>query len=170
MNITKATSTDIPEIMELIRAAVKAMHDQGIYQWNDQYPNPEIITDDVNAGTLYKISDENTIGTDGIGGIIVLNQQFFPEYYDLEWEDKAGKFLIIHRLCIRPDRQRKGLAKKLMRLAESYAEENGYTSIRLDTFTANKAALALYDGLGYRRAGTVTFTMGLFQVFEKVFR
>lgn len=39
--------------------------------------------------------------------------------------------------------------------------------IRLDAFTGNPRALKLYDGLGYRRSGYVTFRKGLFVCFEK---
>jgi ribosomal protein S18 acetylase RimI-like enzyme len=163
MPITKASSSDIPEIMSLIRAAVKKMIAGGLYQWDDSYPNIDIITDDINAGTLFKISQK-----DRIAGVIALNQDYFPQYNDLVWEDAGGKFMIVHRLCVHPDYQGQGYSQKLMRFAEEYAKKNGYSSIRLDTYTSNQRALALYDSLNYRRVGLVTFERGLFQVFEKV--
>jgi ribosomal protein S18 acetylase RimI-like enzyme len=86
----------------------------------------------------------------------------------LTWEANDGKFLIVHRLCIHPDYQGRGLAKALMQFAEEYALKNGYASIRMDTFITNKAALGLYNALGYRRAGQLVFSRGHFQVFEKV--
>jgi len=135
----------------------------GLYQWDDQYPNIEIITDDVNAGTLFKISVKKRIA-----GVIVLNEQYFPQYNDLEWEDKEGKFMIVHRLCVHPDYQGQGYSQKLMHFAEEHTKKNGYSSIRLDTFMSNQRALALYDSLSYRRVGTVIFRKGLFQCFEKI--
>jgi GNAT superfamily N-acetyltransferase len=162
MTITKGVFSDIPEIMSLISAAVKKMIAGGLYQWDDSYPNIDIITDDVKSGTLFKISEK-----DRISGVIVLNEQYFPRYKDLTWEDEGGKFLIVHRLCVHPDYQGQGYAQKLMRFAEEYAKKNSYSSIRLDTFTGNQKALALYDSLQYRRVGMVTFRMGIFQCFEK---
>ncbi len=163
MEIVKATLADIPPIMALIRAAVKAMNDGGLHQWNEEYPNQEIITDDINAHSLFKIT------TDGkIAGVVALNHQYFPEYNALTWDDSEGKFLMVHRLCVDPEYQGKGLAKALMQFAEEYALKNGYTSIRLDTSVSNKAALGLYDGTGYRRAGIVRFKAGDFQVFENM--
>jgi ribosomal protein S18 acetylase RimI-like enzyme len=163
MTITKASPSDIPEIMSLISAAVKKMIADGLYQWDEQYPNVEVITDDISAGNLFKISEK-----DRIAGVIVLNEQYFPQYNDLAWEDTGGKFLIVHRLCVHPDYQGQGYAQKLMRFAEEYTKKNGYSSIRLDTYTSNQRALALYDSLNYRRVGMVTFRKGLFQCFEKV--
>jgi GNAT superfamily N-acetyltransferase len=163
MSITKTSLSDIPEIMSLIRAVVKKMIAGGLYQWDDNYPNVDIITQDVNAGSLFKISEKGRIA-----GVIVLNEDYFPDYKNLTWEDEGGKFLIVHRLCVHPDFQGRGYSKKLMFFAEKYAKKNGYNSLRLDTYISNRVALALYDSLGYRRAGMVTFEKGLFQVFEKV--
>jgi len=165
MTITRASPAGIPEIMSLIHAAVKKMRAGGLYQWDESYPNVDIITGDINAGTLFKILEK-----DRIAGIMVLSEQFSPEYHDLMWEDKGGKCLIVHRLCIHPDYQGRGYAKKMMLFAGEYAAENGYSSIRLDTHTRNHQALALYDGLHYRRVGLVTFRNGLFQCFEKVLK
>jgi ribosomal protein S18 acetylase RimI-like enzyme len=169
MTITKASTTDIPEIMSLIRAAVKKMNDGGVQQWDETYPNREIITDDIKTGGLFKIpARDGTAGAGRIAGIIALNEQYFPEYNDLTWEDKAGRFMIVHRLCVHPDFQGQGYSQKLMRYAEEHAKKNGYSSMRLDTFTGNQRALNLYDSLGYRRAGTVIWSKGVFQCFEKV--
>jgi ribosomal protein S18 acetylase RimI-like enzyme len=162
MTITIGQPADIPEIMSLIHAAVKRMIAGGLYQWDEHYPNIDIITDDVKAHHLFKILEK-----DQIAGVMVLNEQYPPEYDDLVWEDKEGKFIIVHRLCIHPDYQGQGYSKKLMRFAGEHAKKNGCSSIRLDTNTSNRRALALYDSLNYRRVGTVTFRMGLFQVFEK---
>jgi ribosomal protein S18 acetylase RimI-like enzyme len=151
--------------MSLIRAAVKKMIAGGLYQWDEHYPNLDIITDDVKAGNLYKISEK-----DRIAGVMVLNEQYPPEYDDLVWEDKGGRFLCVHRLCVHPDCQGQGYSKKLMHFAEEHAKKNGCSSIRLDTNTGNNRALALYDSLKYRRVGTVTFRKGFFQVFEKVLK
>jgi ribosomal protein S18 acetylase RimI-like enzyme len=161
--IAQANPGDIVPIMDLIRKAVRAMNDSGLFQWSEAYPNEEIITEDITAGTLYKITTGNVIA-----GIIVLNHQYFPEYDALPWTFNDPHPLIIHRLCIHPDYQGQGLAKILMQFAEAYAVRNNYTSIRLDTGTLNTKALALYDGLGYRRVGVVSFRPGFFQVFEKV--
>jgi ribosomal protein S18 acetylase RimI-like enzyme len=164
MKISLAVPEDIPVIMELIRAAIKAMHADGLYQWNDEYPNLEIITGDFNAGSLYKITASKTIA-----GVIVLNDQYVPQYNELKWETDDPRPLIVHRLCIHPDFQGQGLAKKLMLYTEEYAVKSGFRTIRLDTSTVNLTALGLYERLGYRRAGIISFRPGfMFQCFEKV--
>jgi ribosomal protein S18 acetylase RimI-like enzyme len=162
--INKVNSTEIDQVMLLIKAAVTKMERDGIHQWDDDYPNTQIISEDIASSTLYGISADNCLA-----GIIVLNESLSPEYQSIPWTDKNGQPLVIHRLCIHPDFQGQGLAKKLVLFAENYARENKYSSIRLDAFINNKTALGLYDALNYRNRGRVTFRIGDFCCYEKCF-
>jgi hypothetical protein len=40
-------------------------------------------------------------------------------------------------------------------------------AIRLDAFTLNPGAIRLYEGRGYRKAGSVRFRKGMFNCYEK---
>ncbi|WP_083659749.1 GNAT family N-acetyltransferase [Paenibacillus lautus] len=62
------------------------------------------------------------------------------------------------------------LGRKLVAFSEEYAAREGYTSLRLDTYAKNTAALKLYQGLGYDLRGEVNFPgrTASFPVFEKV--
>jgi RimJ/RimL family protein N-acetyltransferase len=146
MNIIKAVSADIEDIMSLIKQAVDNLQKNGIDQWDTFYPNKEIITNDIAAASLFKIVVEKNIA-----GVIVLNGQQPLEYQRLPWKNFQGQ----------------GLAKELMHFAEKYAAKNNYTSIRLDAFQDNRRSLELYHSLDYRLAGTVNFRKGTFNCYEK---
>jgi ribosomal protein S18 acetylase RimI-like enzyme len=83
------------------------------------------------------------------------------------WSFKEGRFAVIHRLCVHPDFQGKGLAKKTMQLAQEMLKREGYGSIRLDTFSKNPIARRLYEHLGFSYVGEVNFRKGLFYLMEK---
>lgn len=51
------------------------------------------------------------------------------------------------------DRRRRGVGRALMEAAESWARESGVRKLELHVFPHNTAAIALYEGLGYRREG-----------------
>ncbi len=150
MNISRAAETDIDAIMALVRDAVREKQRNGDDQWDDTYPNRELIAQDISTGTLFKIADGNSIL-----GIIVLNEEQPPPYFTIAWND-GGRPLVVHRLCINPLFQRRGLARRLMLFAEEHAAENAYRSIRLDTYSGNRAAQALFLSLGYHPAGDVS--------------
>jgi ribosomal protein S18 acetylase RimI-like enzyme len=58
----------------------------------------------------------------------------------------------LHRLYVRPDRRRRGLGERLVRLTEDHAREHGATSLFFWSDTRFAPAHRLYERLGYRRA------------------
>jgi len=100
-------------------------------------------------------------------GIITLNNLQSPEYSTIGWEYEDKNPLVIHRMCVAPDRQGKGIAKIFMVFAEDFALKNHHKSIRLDAFVNNPIATNIYRKLGYLERGTVRFRKGDFYCFEK---
>lgn len=164
MEIKKCTITEIDSVMKLINDAIIDMRAKGINQWDEVYPDIEVITEDISEGSLYGYYDE------GLKGIMVLNENQDYEYGEVGWELDDERPLVIHRLCIHPNYQGRGIAKTMVKFAESYACNNNYKSIRLDSFTQNEKACSLYRALGYKAVGTVYFRKGAFYCFEKILR
>ena len=154
----------LSDAFSIIESVIDKMNAEQIFQWDEQYPSREIIKKDISEGSAFGFFQ-----SDELRGYIVLNEEYSPEYNSLEWKDKNGTALIVHRLSIKADCQGRGIAKQLMMFAEEYAINRGNSSIRLDAFLHNKAALSLYDNLGYTKVGTVTFRKGEFYCYEKVF-
>jgi ribosomal protein S18 acetylase RimI-like enzyme len=137
------------------------MDEQGIPQWDDIYPSEAILNADIESQQMYLIEIEGPVA-----GLIVINEDQSPEYASVAWE-YGGRALVVHRLTIHPDFQRHKLASYLMDFAEERAAAENYDCIRLDAFTRNPAAFALYENRGYRRAGIVRFRKGDFFCYEK---
>jgi ribosomal protein S18 acetylase RimI-like enzyme len=159
--IRPAQITELNRLLEIVSAATHHMESQGIHQWDNIYPD----------GTTLKADNEKqhmqVVEVNGqIAGMISINDEQSPEYGNVQWR-YAGKALVVHRLTIDPSQQRRGLAARLMQFAEEIAESKGYDTIRFDAFTQNHGATALYENLGYEKAGTVQFRKGLFFCFEK---
>jgi len=151
------------DAFSIIESVIEKMNDEQIFQWDEHYPTHEIIKKDIDDGHAFGFFQ-----LDELIGYVVLNQEYSPEYDSLEWNDKSGTSLIVHRLSIKADCQGQGIAKQLMIFAEEFAKKNNYSSIKLDAFLHNKAALHLYENLGYTKVGTVTFRKGQFYCYEKV--
>ena len=57
--------------------------------------------------------------------------------------------IVVHRLAVRPDKQRQGIARRLMDFAEQWARDHEYDAIRLDTFNQNPGNQRFYLNRGY---------------------
>ncbi|CAM3914722.1 GNAT family N-acetyltransferase [Cohnella lubricantis] len=153
MNIVKADLNDLDSLMRLYQAAMNHLIHNGIDQWDEEYPDRETLREDLEAGCLFGIvgGDSRYIGA------IVMNEEEDTDYSAIPWEDARGKVLYLHRLVVHPDRQGQGIGRTLLQFAEATAANNGYSSIRLDAYSANPIALNLYERYGYSRRGDVFF-------------
>ncbi len=151
--------------MEMIARCVAVMQAGGSDQWDSQYPNRDVISEDIKQGTLFVAESEGRIR-----GMIVLDENQDDQYETIHWKEDDGPHLMMHRLAVDPEAQGQGIARKMVEFTEEKAVSDGYRSIRLDTYAKNAAALRLYHGLGYDLRGEVNFPgkLAAFPVFEKV--
>ena len=153
---------DFKKALEIFDDVKKNMQNNGIDQWDELYPNSNIINDDIQRKVAFGYFQENQLV-----GYIVIDENFNEEYNDVDWKFQDTKPLIVHRLAVKSQFQGKGIAKKLMQFAETKGRQDGYNTMRLDTFSLNPKALNFYKTLNYRLAGEVIFRKGLFYCFEK---
>ena len=158
----KAVSDDLSEILALYKAVVRNMIESGINQWSDEYPNREVLAEDIEKGELI-IAESSGI----IIGAFVMNEFADEDYYKADWQYPDLRWCVIHRLCVLPSCHRQGVALKMMEYAENKAMEDGYESIHLDTFSGNPKALALYHKIGFTDVGEAFWARGRFVIMEK---
>ncbi len=153
---------DLDALVRLYGAATQDMLRQGIDQWDERYPDREILTEDVESGDM-------TLGLlDGQPACAyVVNREYDPEYELGAWDHTEGEFCVLHRLCVNPAMQGRGLARQTMARMEKNALDKGFDSVRLDVFSQNLHAQRLYEKLGYKRTGEVRFRKGIFYLMEK---
>jgi GNAT superfamily N-acetyltransferase len=163
MNITQATLTDSADVLQIFAKCISHMESNGIFQWDAIYPALENVQADIGNKSLY-------VGKEDSGELIAafaLDEESPGEYASVDWKFSANRVAVVHRLAVDPTHQGRGLAKQLMSFAERLARSQGCEAMRLDAFTKNPAPVALYDSLGYSRAGAVIFRKGSFYCFEK---
>lgn len=142
-------------------SAIEAMQQNGIDQWDGEYPTESVILLDVEAGSLHVLTKDNDIWA-----FVTIDENTSPEWNSVDWRT-GGKVLSVHRLAVDPRMQCNGLATRLLIWVEEFAASRGYDAIHLDAFSENPAALRLYEKLDYRRAGIVRFRKGNFICYEK---
>tara|TARA_B100001142_G_scaffold49911_1_gene47183 strand:+ start:3647 stop:4150 length:504 start_codon:yes stop_codon:yes gene_type:complete len=165
MKIRKAKISDLEDIMTMYSSCVSGMIENGIDQWDETYPNKEVIYQDLIAGT-YFIAEENNIV---IGGVNI-DQKQDKTYLSINWGDKSDQFLVVHRLAVKKECWGKSIGKKLMLFTEELVNKKKLTSIRLDTYSGNPKAIEFYKRLGYSELGAIYLkpNKNEYYCFEKI--
>lgn len=153
MKIEKGQLYELETLFQIYLNAKHDLDSKGINQWIDNYPTISLIETDLRNGSLYKLKNDNLIM-----GAVVLNEEQDIAYKSINWKFDESKVLVIHRLVIDPKHQSNGYAIQLMDFAENFAKENGYSSIRLDTYSQNDRSISFYKKRNYLIRGDVHFT------------
>lgn len=149
--ISMGKMSDIDAIVQLTRDCGKHMRDNGIDQWDEDYPDRDVLMHDLATETLFAYREkENVIG------IIVLNESQDKEYKEVNWStSEEDRNIVVHRLAVHPDKQGKGIGRTLMDFAEQWAKDHHYDAIRLDTYSQNPRNQKFYTNRGYSDLGPV---------------
>ena len=138
--IRPANISEIESILDITKSCALHMIDNGIFQWNEHYPDKASFINDVRNDELFVYC----VGKKVVACISLCNEM--DEVYEpAHWKTINDNNLYVHRLAVLPDFQKKGLGKSLMDFAENYAKDKSYVSVRLDTFSKNKRNLKFYE-------------------------
>ena len=160
----KATITDLEEIYTLVSLAIDEMIEHDILQWDEIYPTKEDFRNDINNDHLYVgLVDEQ------IAVVYALNQECDKEYENGCWKYPDQPYYVVHRLCVHPDFQHRGIAKQTLLHIEAQLSKKNIHAIRLDAFSNNPFSLKLYGSLNYSRVGYADWRKGRFYLMEKYF-
>ena len=162
MKYKLGTMQDLDEICSLIKDAIAEMEKNGIYQWDDIYPTRSDFEEDIKKNNLYVVLDE-----DKLVAIYVISGECDEEYKNGKWQFDDQAAYILHRFCVSPKMQNRGLGKIVLNHVEQQIKDMGYQSVRLDTFTQNPFAQKLYRNNGYESRGYADWRKGRFDLMEK---
>jgi GNAT superfamily N-acetyltransferase len=159
-----ATLTDLPAIWDILQQAIARRKADGSEQWQDGYPNLEVVQNDIEKEVGFVLTLENEIA----GYFVVLiNDE--PEYAKIEGKWLTNDdFVVFHRIAISDVYLGKGLAKSIFQFIEDYARKNDSFSVKADTNFDNLAMLSLFDKTGYVYCGEVYFRGSARRAYEKV--
>ncbi len=152
MSIEFATKQDVKAVFALLSRCKDNLIEQGIFQWDAEYPNLEYVENDITRDSLAKLTN-----SDQLIGVISFDDFQEPEYKAVNWKISCDSIAVIHRLAVDPLFQRRGGAKELMNFAEKSISRSGFQAIRLDAYSGNEMLLRFYDKFGYKNVGEIYF-------------
>jgi len=152
MEFRKATESDVNSIMNIIKQAQDYFKEQGINQWQNNYPNPDTIRNDISKGYGYVLLKNGRI----IGTVAVSfdGEKTYESIYDGKWISDL-EYAVIHRMAIDSSLKGLGLASVIMRYIENMCLNRGIHSIRIDTHEDNKSMQRLIEKNGFQYCGII---------------
>jgi len=156
----KALLEDLNSIKDLLFSVVHNMNKNGLFMWNKNYPNQKIIKEDIKKGNLFVITFNEKI----IGMVVLNNKLSKSKNRNIK---PSNKSLYVHRLCVHPDFQKRGLSFDILNLVEKRGYYTGFSSIRAEVTPVNIASYKLFISHNYVKNGTVEFSSGVFDILEK---
>ncbi len=159
----KAELSEIVPIWEILQQAIQRRKEDGSNQWQDGYPNPEVIQKDIEKGKGFVLVDGETI----IGySAVLINDEPAYEKIEGKWLTN-GNFVVLHRVAISEKYLGKGLAKMILKYIEEFAVSNNIYSIKADTNFDNIAMMKIFESSGYTYCGEVYFRGSPRKAYEK---
>jgi len=158
----RGTTDDLESVFELVEDAKLFMINNGIFQWDDVYPAKDDFYQDILDNNLFLAEEEKNLV-----GVYVISGEADEQYHNCIWNNPDETACIIHRLCVSPKYQNKGIGQRIIECIEEQAKEMKYQSIRLDVFTQNPHAINLYKKRQYEERGFADWRKGRFILMEK---
>jgi GNAT superfamily N-acetyltransferase len=160
----KGTPADSPTIWAILQQAVLRRKLDGSRQWQDGYPNEDVVRHDIEKSVGYVLTVDEVVA--GYAAILINDE---PAYNELKgnWITN-GDFVVLHRLAVSDQFLGQGIAQKMLHHTELLALENNIHSVKIDTNFDNVPMLKIVEKLGYQYCGEVTFRGGVRMAFEKL--
>ena len=151
-------------IWAIIEHAIEKRKEDGSQQWQDGYPNIEVIENDIANGEGFVLTDGNTII---VYCAVLINNE--PEYKKIigQWLTNED-FVVVHRIAITKSYLGQSLSRIMLQNIESFAQNNSIFSIKVDTNFDNFAMLKIFEKMDYTYCGEVYFRGSPRKAFEKI--
>lgn len=149
--IRLANINDLSSIMEIIHQASKRLKQQNIHQWQNGYPNEEVILNDMKLNQCYVYEEDKVLG------LMVCTFQK-DENYDViegEWLNDELPYAVIHRIAVHEDHLRKHIGEQLFDHAVSLCKERNVEYLRIDTHLKNEIMQKFIEKQGFHKSGII---------------
>ncbi len=152
--VRKGEFKDLLGIIEVIKDAKELFRSSGSTQWQDTdgYPSAKTFIKDLEENEVLVCTDG-----DKIIGVLVVSFQEEECYKGIvqgQWLND-NHYAVIHRLAVKKEYYRQGVAKKLLDQAEYVVLKKGILDIKVDTHEQNSSMQHLLESYDYTYVGVI---------------
>ena len=168
MILRKAQPEDRDDMLEIVshgQASLKAM---GVNQWQNNYPNSDVIQRDIEKGYAYVLTENDSVIA--MSTVIFNDEPTYERIYEGEWLSR-GEFVVVHRIAVNNRFRNKGIASYLLGEIEKMVIQATIPSIKIDTHKDNLPMRKVLEKSGYIYCGRIVLLDGHSRVaYEKLLK
>ena len=150
MEARKATVQDIPGILSLFEQAREYFRLNGIDQWQDGYPDEEVLREDLCTGAGWTFFQDGKLCA--YAAIIDGEDENYREMLSGHWLTETP-YLVIHRIAVDNGAKGQGLAEEIFNFARDLYPDPD--SIRIDTHEDNRSMRRCLEKNGFEYCGVI---------------
>ena len=167
MNLRLSNEKDLIEIMNIIDEGKKFLKNNKVDQWQNGYPNKEVILNDINKNESYVI--ENNGEVVGTTALSFAGEKNYDKIYEGKWISN-GPYAVIHRIAVSKVKGLKNIGTEILKKSEELCISNGINNIKIDTHEDNIPMQKLLLKNNYKYCGVIYLEDGSKRIaFEKEF-
>ena len=166
MEFRKAVEADANSIINIIIQAQTYFKENGINQWQDNYPNFETVKNDIiNENGYVLLKDNNVVG---IVAVTFEVEKNYESIYDGEWISNR-EYAVIHRIAVDTNYKGLGLSSVIIKNIEETCLNRGVHSIKVDTHKKNASMQKLLYKNKFQYCGIIYLEDKSIRIaFEKI--
>ena len=165
MKFRQAVKEDINSIMNIINQAQDYFKENGIDQWQNNYPNVETIKHDIYNGYSYVLLNNDTIVA--TVAIVFDGEPTYDCIYEGQWISNDD-YAAIHRIAVDNIYKGSGLSAHIIKYVEQLCLKKGIYSIKGDTHEDNLSMQRMLSKNKFQYCGVIYLEDGSKRVaFEK---
>ncbi|MGI6140515.1 MAG: GNAT family N-acetyltransferase [Caldicoprobacterales bacterium] len=168
MLLRKSTPDDLTGIMDIIKQAQTYMNENGIDQWQDNYPDENVISNDIKNCYSYVLVEKGILI--GTAAVLFDGEKTYDSIHDGEWLT-SGKYAAVHRVAVSSAYRNTGAAAAMMKHIEQLCVQNEVYSIKIDTHEDNLPMRKFLGKCGFQYCGIIYLEDGSKRLaFEKLLK
>ncbi|MCF0147331.1 MAG: GNAT family N-acetyltransferase [Clostridium sp.] len=165
MILRNSTKEDLNNIMKIINEGKQSLKNNNVDQWQNGYPNKEVILKDIKNNSSYVLEDNaEIIGTTSLSFDV---EETYNNIYEGKWISN-GKYAVIHRIAVSNNSNTKGIGTEIIKKSEEICLSKGIKSIKIDTHQDNITMQKLLEKNSFKYCGIIYLLDGSKRIaFEK---
>jgi len=152
MKFRIAVEADINYIMSIIKQAQVYFKENGINQWQNNYPNFETIENDISNKKGYVLLKDNSIV--GTSAVAFDREKTYEAIYKGQWISN-NEYAVVHRIAVDSNYKGLGLASVIIKNIEEICLNKGVHSIKIDTHEENVSMQKLLHKNEFQYCGII---------------